>query len=233
MFSQLSETYGAHFSELLRKLARSLHAKLVCNRDGEIVYRNEMSEALLVAEDGLIEMNGRLSSIHDIDTRSLRRAISDVMEMNDAEGLDYVALTLNRGFEGGFLEVLIEPVFPPAGHERANDPDRMLAIVTAAIRPHSVTTRDDVLRDLYCLTQAEARVVGALVNGSSLARIADELKVSKNTIRSQLQSIFSKTGTRRQSELVNLILTGVAVEHRPTRGIEKQLDEPGSTSDVP
>ncbi len=233
MFSQFSETYGAHFSDLLRKVARSLHAKLVCNRDGEIVYRNEMSQSLLAAKDGLIEINGRLSSLHDVDTRNLRRAISDVMEIRKSDGVDYVALTLNRGFDGGFLEVLIEPVLPPSSQVRLNDPDRILAIVTAAIRPHCVTTRDDVLRDLYRLTQAEARVVGALVNGCSLTQIAEELKVSKNTIRSQLQSIFSKTGTSRQSALVNLILTGVAVEHRPARGAGNQPDEPGPTSDFP
>ena len=203
--------FDAHFSDLLRKLGRSLNAKLICDSDGHILYQNEVSQGLLSAHDGLVGINGRLSSIYDNDARNLRRAISDVID-TAAEVLSYVVVTLNRPFEGGFLEVLVEPVVTPSQWGRQDSPDRTLAIVTVALRPNSVTARNDVLHDLYDLTEAEARVVNSLVNCQSLIQIAEELEVSKNTIRSQLQSIFSKTHTRRQSELVNLILTGIAVE---------------------
>ena len=210
---------GERLRDLLERLGRSLHGKLVCDRESQILFRNETGRVLLQGGDGLVERNGRLSSVHDIDARTIKRAVAEVADDSVPHDRRYVAVTLNRGAESGFLEVLIEPIIntgavgAPSSAERAS---AVLALVTIAARPHQVTMRQEVLRDLYRLTEAEARVVNGLVNGQALNEIADELNVSKNTIRSQLQSIFSKTQTRRQSELVNLILTGVAVDH-PSR----------------
>ncbi len=64
-----------------------------------------------------------------------------------------------------------------------------------------------VLRELYQLTPAEARLAHMLVSGDALTDIAEKLGVSHNTVRNQLKSVFSKTGTKRQAELVGLILS--------------------------
>ncbi len=64
-----------------------------------------------------------------------------------------------------------------------------------------------VLRETYGLTPAEVRVAQNLVSGSALTDIADTLGVTHNTVRNQLKSIFSKTDTKRQTELVGLILS--------------------------
>lgn len=72
---------------------------------------------------------------------------------------------------------------------------------------------DDVetmVRRLYALTPAEARLVVQLLQGQTLQEIAGELGVSVTTARTHLRSVFSKTGTRRQSELVRVLLTGPA-----------------------
>ncbi|MBA3582566.1 MAG: helix-turn-helix transcriptional regulator [Gammaproteobacteria bacterium] len=64
----------------------------------------------------------------------------------------------------------------------------------------------EILEALYQLTPAESRLVNELINGYELNEIASHLQVSKNTVRSQLQSIFAKTQTRRQAELVSSLL---------------------------
>ena len=56
----------------------------------------------------------------------------------------------------------------------------------------------------------EARVVVELVKGKRPQEVADELKVSLNTVRNQLKQIFSKTNTGRQSELISLVLSSAA-----------------------
>ncbi len=63
------------------------------------------------------------------------------------------------------------------------------------------------LRSTYGLTPAEARLAQQLVNGDALTAIAEKLGLAHNTVRNQLKSIFSKTGTKRQAELVGLILS--------------------------
>jgi DNA-binding NarL/FixJ family response regulator len=59
----------------------------------------------------------------------------------------------------------------------------------------------------YGFTEAECRIANRLAGGKRLDQIAAEFKVSRNTVRSQLRSIFDKTGARRQAELVSLLFT--------------------------
>lgn len=62
-----------------------------------------------------------------------------------------------------------------------------------------------VLRDLFGLTLAEARVAICLHNGLSVNDAAEQAGVRISTVRDQLSSIFSKTRTSRQSELVSIL----------------------------
>jgi DNA-binding CsgD family transcriptional regulator len=64
------------------------------------------------------------------------------------------------------------------------------------------------LRAEFGLTKAEARLALRLADGSSLASAAQAFNVKLTTIRSQLQQVFAKTGTCRQTELVAMILSG-------------------------
>ncbi|WP_407524703.1 helix-turn-helix transcriptional regulator [Methylobacterium oryzisoli] len=62
-----------------------------------------------------------------------------------------------------------------------------------------------LLRQVYGLTAAEARLAQTLADGSDLAAVADRLGVTVETARSQLKAVFSKTGTHRQPALVALL----------------------------
>ena len=57
---------------------------------------------------------------------------------------------------------------------------------------------------------AEAALALLLANGYTLDEAAVELKIRKNTIRAHLRSIFAKTGVRRQTTLIHLLLNSVA-----------------------
>jgi DNA-binding CsgD family transcriptional regulator len=61
------------------------------------------------------------------------------------------------------------------------------------------------LRNAFALTAAEARVASLLSAGHDLGTIADTLKISRETVRNQLKSIFSKTETSRQAELISVM----------------------------
>ena len=65
----------------------------------------------------------------------------------------------------------------------------------------------DRLRSHFGLTLAEARLALHLVTGETLRSAAADLHTSYETARTQLKSIFSKTGTCRQAELVVVIVT--------------------------
>jgi DNA-binding CsgD family transcriptional regulator/PAS domain-containing protein len=69
---------------------------------------------------------------------------------------------------------------------------------------------EEVVRRHYGLTPGEARVVARLLRGRDIDGVAEELKVTRETVRSHLKRVYGKVGTTRQSELVALVLRGPA-----------------------
>jgi|SRR5215207_8002403 DNA-binding CsgD family transcriptional regulator len=65
------------------------------------------------------------------------------------------------------------------------------------------------LQAVFGLTKAEAKLALRLMCGDTIENIAEEHGVSISTARVQLKSIFAKTGTSRQAELV-VVLTRLA-----------------------
>jgi DNA-binding CsgD family transcriptional regulator len=76
---------------------------------------------------------------------------------------------------------------------------------------------EEVLRALYGLTPAECRVALLLGDGHAPRKIANMVGVTDNTVRSQIKSVFSKTGVKRQGELIRLLLSnsGLAIQGKP------------------
>ena len=61
-------------------------------------------------------------------------------------------------------------------------------------------------RSRFCLTPAEVKIALGIADGKTLATVAEERGVSVSTVRTQLKSVFVKTGTHRQAELVALLV---------------------------
>lgn len=67
-----------------------------------------------------------------------------------------------------------------------------------------------LLTSSYGLTLAESRLAFELAQGTSLEDFSAKKGISINTARTQLKSIFSKTETSRQHELVSVLLNSIA-----------------------
>lgn len=65
---------------------------------------------------------------------------------------------------------------------------------------------DELLAAAFDLTPAECRVAHWLAEGQSLKEIAERVGVQHDTVRKQLQSIYQKTSTNRQPDLIRLLL---------------------------
>ena len=63
-----------------------------------------------------------------------------------------------------------------------------------------------LLSAAFALSPAECRISILLADGFSLKEIAKELSVQVDNVRKQLQSIYQKTSTNRQPELIRLLL---------------------------
>jgi DNA-binding CsgD family transcriptional regulator len=65
-------------------------------------------------------------------------------------------------------------------------------------------------QEVYRLSPAQVRLARLIVDGHDLAGAANLLSVSINTLRTQLQRIFDKTGVRTQAALVRSLLSADA-----------------------
>ncbi len=80
------------------------------------------------------------------------------------------------------------------------------------VRPdEEAPTNAALFQMTFELTAAETRLAERIVGGKSLAEIGEELKVSRETLKSQLHSLFIKTDTRRQGQLIARLLSTISV----------------------
>ena len=90
---------------------------------------------------------------------------------------------------------------------KVTGPDALLAAVFVGEPTPNVEPSAALLRAIYGLTPAETRLVLALLEGVCVSDYAENASVTLNTVRTQLKSIFLKTGCQSQVELVRKILS--------------------------
>lgn len=82
---------------------------------------------------------------------------------------------------------------------------RAIVFITDPAKPIQVD--QELLKRAYGLTTAEIRVAVTLCSVSTIEDAAVELGVSANTVKSQLQQVYQKTGTDSRAKLAKLILS--------------------------
>jgi len=80
-----------------------------------------------------------------------------------------------------------------------------ILVITDTDAVNSAAT--STFRDVFDLTPAESRLAAAIATGKDLETFAIERQLSRQTLRTQLRSIFLKTGTNRQAQLAVMLST--------------------------
>jgi DNA-binding CsgD family transcriptional regulator len=99
--------------------------------------------------------------------------------------------------------ILVSPLSPGSFAITAVRPS-VCVVVADPSRRHDIPT--ERLRDLYGLTPSEAQLAVKLACGDDLQSAAKSVGVGYATARTRLAAIFRKTDTKRQGELVKLLL---------------------------
>jgi DNA-binding CsgD family transcriptional regulator/PAS domain-containing protein len=189
-------------------LDRLATALFVLNASGHVVHFNSAAEQIVAAGDGLSIANKKLSATkHDETQTVLRLATAAIRASFSSETAPGGVMRISRPSGRMPYEVLVTPISSSTLRHEFTGP---LAAVFARDPDAQVVAPMDRLRRLYELTGAEARLVQALLAGETLDIVRDRLGVGKETLRSQLKSVFLKTGTSSQIELTRLGLRGLA-----------------------
>jgi DNA-binding CsgD family transcriptional regulator len=184
---------------LLELLDRSAFGALVVGAEGRLLAANARGRELLLANRSILQ------------EPALREAIRRA-------ALALVESALPLAPRGVTLQALVTPLevgWP--GHRQ-----RLAGVLLFDLRA-DVLPQPALLRQLYGLTTAEARLACALVQGATLAEAARARRISIHTARHQLRRVFEKTGARRQSELMRVLLRGPA-SLQPVSGIRVPMD---------
>jgi DNA-binding CsgD family transcriptional regulator len=190
----------------LEGLERGGTATLVVTRDGRILYASQEAERLLRAGTGIAAVAGRLATPHAAARTRLAALIAGAVDTATGNGASPGGVMAIERDDRLPLTLLVAP-FRPA---RAGLGAALPAAIVFIRDPERPTAMALALQGLFGLTLAEAAIAGALAQGRDLTDIAAGQRITRNTIRAHLKSIFAKTGTSRQAQLVSLILSSVA-----------------------
>ncbi len=105
--------------------------------------------------------------------------------------------------EGHRIMVLALPVSTPVRTITGETRSSVMLLLVGADDQHAAATT--FLCNAFALSKAESRLIPLLLLGQSPTEMATSLDLKLTTIRSQLSSIFAKTGTTRQQELIRLL----------------------------
>ncbi|HEX3860622.1 MAG TPA: helix-turn-helix transcriptional regulator [Stellaceae bacterium] len=212
-FRQRVERSTIAATAALDRLDRGHIATVIAAHDARILHANRVARELLQGRDGIQTFAGRIAAGNRAATERLRRMIARAA---DASGFDRPAerddiaasgaLSLPRE-TGSPLTALVAPL-------RVAEDGLVASAVAAAVMfiadPAARPLARAPLQSLFGLTAAEAALAGTLATGRSLDDIATASGISLHTARVHLRSVFSKTGTSRQAQLVALLLRSVA-----------------------
>lgn len=182
-------------------------ATLILDSDGRILETNQLARGMLAQGDGLKMVGGRLEASYPGDNKRLYKAIRAASSIAAQGGAALVeALSIARPSGQVSLGLVIEPVPQTEWSEGDSQPAVVIYSRDAVGQPMLSTA---VTRQVFGFTPSESALAMELANGLSLEEAASSLGIRRNTARAHLRAIFSKTGVRRQTELVRLILNSV------------------------
>lgn len=192
--------YGA--LEILVKLAYGV----ILFSDGKrAIFINPAAEGIFNLSDGLsIDKTGCLHARLANENTKLKRLIGAACQQDDDRLRSGGSMLVSRpsSKRAFFLHIL------PLSTGLPSLINFSAGAIMVIIDPENIPEPPpSVLRNLFGLTSAEAKVALHVIKDEGLQVVADKLSVSLSTVRIHLQRVFEKTGTHRQADLTRLLLT--------------------------
>ena len=168
---------------------------MIVNQSADVLYANALAETWLHAAIGSPAASGarvsRKGSIHHTVAQLFERgyAVTTLLDACDEDGRQPLLV--------GLPLTMAHPI--------AQMEDEPLGILVVHIRGSGNATAASLLARIYGLSRAEHRLLLTWADHMSLPAASLALHVSVETVRTQIKSVFAKTGCEGQSELARLV----------------------------
>lgn len=178
---------------------------LDCNR--RIVVANHLAQSMIAKGLPFNDRNGRIELAAEFNSSSAAfdaECSATKLPLTSDVARHYTdALCLQDG-NGSYKYVMhLAPLSKNHGFAKGGGENQTVLVVydleaAAFVRPGA-------LESAYELTPSEALAATQLLRGGNIGEMAARLGVSPNTLKSQLQAAFLKTGTHRQTDMLKLL----------------------------
>jgi DNA-binding CsgD family transcriptional regulator len=172
---------------------------IALDRHGLVVEVNAAAEAIF---DNDVKMKDRRLFVREVKARALlKESIDNLRTPHRLNPLATEPIIVQRQNK---LPVIVR-IWPceVAADAAAQEMRAILTLNALGPRPGPPAA---ILAKTFGLTPSEAKLACIIARGAPPTMAAQELNVSRETARGQLKSIFAKTYTHHQSELVALLL---------------------------
>ena len=171
-----------------------------------LLFANAFGDGLLRQGAGLLARGGRLAAETAPATERLTVSVRAVADASMSAG-DIVPLPRSDGRRQAAL------VCPASGPMRLGLP-RATAMLFVSAPEAELVIDPRELSEMFDLTMAEADLAAALASGARLSEYAERAGITVNTSKDRLRQVLMKTGTKRQADLVRLVLSNPLLRRR-------------------
>ena len=202
---------------------------------GDRLFDYEIMSLVPLAEEGvigLLKQEQRKRSIINMPSAAFLIDRKGRVCAANTAAIQQLRLSENAGFPSELVDpsftriyrAMLEACADPATESRSailrlGDPEAGLQLYEARIKPDGedgfvlfrkvgiglTDTGAAFLADAFDLTESETGIIRLLMDGLHAKEIAERRKTSEATVRTQLKSIFQKTGTSGQTELMRIV----------------------------
>jgi len=202
LIGRVIEFHRSEAEVLTEALDQFSGAIFLVDADGRIQFANTAAKSLLGQPSPLTVAHGRLVAHNGDAMKALRAGIAAAAVSDAAFGVHADAIPLDDLSRTRWLGHLL----PLMGGQRRSIGRSFNAVAALFVRqqPDHVQSWQNIAQ-IYRLTPTEQRVLQTLVELGGVPETAAKLGVAVGTVKTHLQSLFDKTGVRRQVELVKLV----------------------------
>jgi DNA-binding CsgD family transcriptional regulator/PAS domain-containing protein len=172
---------------------------VVVNARALVIYANGAAEQLLGRSQGIVLDHKVLSAVDSAQDANLKRMIQGASLGAVGKSISAGGLIAVPRADAAPLTLLVCPLSPNFIRFGSNEPVAMIFLGDSEANrrlPQAVLTK------LYGFSATEGHLACALLAGQTIQGYAARAGVTANTARSQLKSMFAKTGHSRQAALI-------------------------------
>jgi DNA-binding CsgD family transcriptional regulator len=193
----LTQSEAAPFADTLNGLSAGI---LLVTASRRIIHANNAGQDLLRADDFLRSISGQLIARDAQANQTLGNVLTD----NGGVTIGAKDIAFHLTAHGG--ERYLVHVLPLSAAARTGTGTACEAVAALFVRKIALDSPcGELIARAFDLTPAELRVLLTIVEVGGVQETSEALGIAGSTVKTQLHHVFTKTGARRQADLVKLV----------------------------